>query len=76
MSLDSTTAEPTNCDATATASTKSAGGSELQPTQKSAPDWPAWRLEEIRRKYTDETSYGSWQDEYADSVGISRFREL
>lgn len=76
MSLDSTTGEQPNSDVTATVSTKSAGEPELDSTPKSETDWPAWRLEELRRKYTDETDFGSWQDDYADSVGISRFGEL
>jgi len=37
----------------------------------------AERLEELARKHAgDDEDFGSWKDDYADAVGISRTKEL
>jgi hypothetical protein len=41
-----------------------------------ATEYPQWRRDEITEKYRDDSDFGDWQDDVADAVGISRWREL
>lgn len=41
------------------------------------PGLPDWRVEELARKYADDScGYGVWEDDYALAVGVRRRGEL